>query len=109
LAGRLSPNGVTIVVLMGLATRAALASVLLARGWAGRTPVALVVDASLPGQQAWRGTLDDLAAGEPGIETVGISGAATLVVGEVAALQLGSQEVVEMPERVRIARRRGNA
>ncbi len=101
LAGRLSPNSVTIVVLMGLATRAALASQLLARGWAGRTPAALVVDASLPGQQAWRGTLNDLAAGAPEIELGGIS--ATLVVGEVAALQLGSQEVV------RIARRRGNA
>jgi uroporphyrin-III C-methyltransferase/precorrin-2 dehydrogenase/sirohydrochlorin ferrochelatase len=82
---------------MGLATRAALASQLLARGWAARTPAALVVDASLPGQQAWRGTLNDLAAGAPEIESGGIS--ATLVVGEVAALQLGSQEVVETGKR----------
>ncbi len=85
---------------MGLATRAALASQLLTRGWAGRTPAALVVDASLPGQHAWRGTLDDLAAGEPGIETVGSSGGGTLIVGEVAALQLGSATVVESPEGV---------
>jgi uroporphyrin-III C-methyltransferase / precorrin-2 dehydrogenase / sirohydrochlorin ferrochelatase len=109
LAGRLSPNGVTIVVLMGLATRAALASQLLARGWECRTPAALVVDASLPGQQAWRGTLDELAAGQPAVETGGISGAATLVVGEVAALQLRSATVVESPEMRGIALRRGNA
>ena len=88
LAGRLAPKGVTIVVLMGLAKRAALASVLVARGWAGRTPAALVADASLPGQAAWRGTLDDLAAGEPALESHEAGGPATLVVGEVAALHL---------------------
>src|SRR5881628_4085111 len=54
------PGGVTLVVLMGLGRIAALADRLLARGWAPGTPAALVVDASMPGQQSWRGTLDDL-------------------------------------------------
>ena len=109
LAGRLSPNGVTIVVLMGLAKRAALASALMARGWAGRTPAALVVDASLPGQQAWRGTLDDLAAGEPSIDGDKAGGPATLIVGEVAALQLAAADAVEFPaDTVESPRKRWN-
>jgi uroporphyrin-III C-methyltransferase / precorrin-2 dehydrogenase / sirohydrochlorin ferrochelatase len=83
--GGLAARGVTIVVLMGMATRAALAAALLARGWAADTPAAIVLDASRPDEQVWRGSLADLARG-----TVDVSseGPATLVVGAVAALDL---------------------
>lgn len=42
----IAPGSVTIVVLMGLATRAAIASPLLARGWPASTPVAVLLAAS---------------------------------------------------------------
>src|SRR5688572_11793797 len=52
---QLAPNGVTLVVLMGVGRRAEIAERLLARGWARNTPAALIADASRPGQQVWRG------------------------------------------------------
>jgi len=81
----LQPNGVTIVVLMGLGRSAAIASWLIDRGWSRGTPAAIVVDASRPQQQVWRGTLDRLAA-----DTVEIDGrgAGTIVVGDVVAIGL---------------------
>ena len=79
------PGGVTLVVLMGLGRIAALADRLLARGWAPVTPAALIVDASMPGQQSWRGTLDDLAQGR--CRDVGDRpGPGTIVVGEVVSV-----------------------
>jgi uroporphyrin-III C-methyltransferase / precorrin-2 dehydrogenase / sirohydrochlorin ferrochelatase len=83
--GGVTPNGVTLVVLMGIARSAALAGQLIDLGWKPETPAAVVVDASLPGQQAWRGRLDELAANrsilvsEPG--TLG-----TIVIGEVVSV-----------------------
>jgi uroporphyrin-III C-methyltransferase / precorrin-2 dehydrogenase / sirohydrochlorin ferrochelatase len=79
----LSPNGVTVVVLMGLGRSAVIASELIARGWARATPAAVIVDASLPDQQAWRGTLDDLAADR--IDLNG-TGPGTIVIGEVVSV-----------------------
>ena len=86
------PNGVTIVALMGIGRSAALASRLIDRGWTRATPAAVIVDASMPEQQVWRGTLDDLAS-----ERVDISaaGPGTIVVGRVvsvAGLASGSFE-----------------
>jgi uroporphyrin-III C-methyltransferase/precorrin-2 dehydrogenase/sirohydrochlorin ferrochelatase len=75
--------GVTLVVLMGLANAGALARRLVARGWTADTPVAVVVDASTAKQQAWRGTLDDLAGGRATIVT---SGPGTIVVGDVVSV-----------------------
>ena len=62
--GRLEPNGVTIVVLMGVGRAAAIGRLLLERGWAPATPAAMIVDASMPSQQAWYGRLEELASGE---------------------------------------------
>src|SRR5471032_3129791 len=42
----LQPNGVTVVVLMGIGRSAAIAERLIERGWSGDTPVAVIVDAS---------------------------------------------------------------
>jgi uroporphyrin-III C-methyltransferase/precorrin-2 dehydrogenase/sirohydrochlorin ferrochelatase len=81
----LPPGAATLVVLMGLANRAAVAARLLARGWAPETPAAIVRGASTPGAAAWRGPLGALS-------TAPLPGAAELpgilVVGAVAALSL---------------------
>ena len=60
--GQLEPNGVTVVVLMGLGRSAAIACRLIDRGWSRGTPAAVIVDASKPEQQVWRGTIDELAS-----------------------------------------------
>jgi uroporphyrin-III C-methyltransferase/precorrin-2 dehydrogenase/sirohydrochlorin ferrochelatase len=85
----LAPGAATLVVLMGVGSRALLAQRLLARGWAAQTPAALLFSASHPGAFTWRGALGGLAAGpeapalaaheaEPGV----------LVIGAVAGLAL---------------------
>jgi uroporphyrin-III C-methyltransferase/precorrin-2 dehydrogenase/sirohydrochlorin ferrochelatase len=81
--GKVTPNVATLVILMGVGRRVALARELIARGWAGSTPSAIVLDASMPTQAVWRGTLDEIA-----IERVDAEheGAGTIVVGEVVAL-----------------------
>ena len=79
----LDPNGVTLVVLMGLGRSAAIASTLVERGWSPETPAAIVVDASMADQQLWRGTLAQLADGETDL---GGSGPGTIVFGSVAAM-----------------------
>jgi len=57
----LAPGSLTLVVLMGLAARCAIARALLDRGWSGRTPAAVVRGASRPDATTWIGTLRDLA------------------------------------------------
>jgi siroheme synthase len=88
----LEPSGVTIVVLMGLGRRAAIARRLIDRGWPHGTPAAIVSDATRTDQQTWRGTLGELAAdaivdvvqsGGPVSEPPG-----TIVIGAVAGLDL---------------------
>jgi uroporphyrin-III C-methyltransferase/precorrin-2 dehydrogenase/sirohydrochlorin ferrochelatase len=79
----LESRGVTLVVLMGLARTAALASRLLDRGWARETPAAVIVDASSSGQQVWRGTVGELA---DGASDVPVAAPGTIVVGEVVSL-----------------------
>src|SRR2546428_1932761 len=59
--GALEPNGVTLVVLMGVGHSAAIATTLVGRGWSPETPVAIVVDASKANQRVWRGALEQLA------------------------------------------------
>jgi uroporphyrin-III C-methyltransferase/precorrin-2 dehydrogenase/sirohydrochlorin ferrochelatase len=78
-----APNGVTLIVLMGVGRRASLASCLIDRGWRRQTPAAIVVDASKPTQTVWSGTLDDLMAEQLDVEN---SGPGTIVIGEVVAL-----------------------
>ncbi len=88
--GGLDPRAVTLVVLMGLARAPALACALVDRGWPRGTPAAVVVDASGPRQQVWRGRLDALAADAPAIDG---HGPGTIVVGAVAALELTGADV----------------
>jgi uroporphyrin-III C-methyltransferase / precorrin-2 dehydrogenase / sirohydrochlorin ferrochelatase len=81
--GGLTPGVATLVVLMGLGRAAEIAATLMARGWPCSTPAAVIIDASLPVQQTWRGTLDDLAAQR--IVPQG-GGPGTIVIGDVVSL-----------------------
>lgn len=75
--------GGTIVVLMGVAQRAAIAAELLAGGLSPTTPVAAVHAATTDRQVATRGRLDELAGME-------VSSPAVIVIGAVAAFDLRS-------------------
>ena len=79
----LAPKGTTLVVLMGVNTRAQIAGRLVARGWSDTTPVALLFAASTPDARTWIGTLGDLVAGAP-LQLPESPG--TLVVGDVVSL-----------------------
>jgi uroporphyrin-III C-methyltransferase / precorrin-2 dehydrogenase / sirohydrochlorin ferrochelatase len=81
--GGLTPGVATLVVLMGLGRAAEIGATLMARGWPCSTPAAVIIDASLPVQQTWRGTLDDLAAQR--IMPQG-GGPGTIVIGDVVSL-----------------------
>ena len=90
----LSPDKVTLVILMGRSRVAEIGRELIDRGWPRTCPAAVVVDASRPEQQVWRGTVDDLAAGRVQMDG---EGAGTIVVGGVVALaaRLSVQEEEE--------------
>lgn len=92
--GQLSPSGVTLVVAMGHARRAAIAAVLRTAGWPADTPAAVVAGASWPRQYVWRGTIDRLEQGEGGLDD---DAPALLVVGHVAALDVTSTRINEAP------------
>jgi uroporphyrinogen III methyltransferase/synthase len=73
--------GGTIVVLMGVATRAEIAQRLLAGGLSAETPVLAVWNGTRPNQQSIRTTLGGLGAAP-------IQTSATIVIGAVAGLDL---------------------
>jgi uroporphyrin-III C-methyltransferase / precorrin-2 dehydrogenase / sirohydrochlorin ferrochelatase len=58
----LSPGAITLVVLMGVAERSAIAARLLARGWSSETPAAIVLGASHGDAFTWTGTLAELGS-----------------------------------------------
>jgi uroporphyrin-III C-methyltransferase/precorrin-2 dehydrogenase/sirohydrochlorin ferrochelatase len=78
----LAPHTTTVVILMGLATRADTASLLLARGWSPTTPVAVLLGASTEATRTWIGTLSDL--GQTPLAAEGLPG--TIVIGDVVSL-----------------------
>lgn len=78
---RMGRTGGTIVVLMGVATRAAIAERLLAGGMAPDTPVAAVRWGTRPEQRTQRTTLAELG-------TTPLEPPATIVIGPVAGLDL---------------------
>jgi len=80
----LTPGTATIVVLMGLHARAALAEVLLAQGFSGATPAAVLFGASTAAAHVWRGDLSGL--GHLAIPEAAIGLPGTIVVGEVVSL-----------------------
>ena len=80
----LPPGGATVVVLMGLANRGAIARLLLSGGWAPATPAAVCLSASRPESSTWIGRLDELAEGVEMLDAGDAPG--TIVVGEVVSL-----------------------
>lgn len=80
----IAPGSLTLVVLMGLAGRAAIAARLLGRGWGEDTPAAIVLGASSEAAFAWSGTLGALGAAALPDDRADLPG--VLVVGAVAAL-----------------------
>ncbi len=77
---RLAPGSATVVVLMGLGERAALARRLRRAGWTAATPAAVILNASRTGQRVWSGTLGALGRRD-GI--VGRQQPGVIVIGEV--------------------------
>jgi uroporphyrin-III C-methyltransferase/precorrin-2 dehydrogenase/sirohydrochlorin ferrochelatase len=78
----LAPGSATVVVLMGLGARDALAAALRARGWGDDTPAAVLWAAGTPRAARWIGTLAALpSASHDGADEPG-----TLVVGSVVGL-----------------------
>jgi uroporphyrin-III C-methyltransferase/precorrin-2 dehydrogenase/sirohydrochlorin ferrochelatase len=76
------PGATTLVVLMGLGTRARLVELLLRAGWDPATPAAALLGASTPEAHTWLGTLRDL----PGAPLPGGHAPGTLVIGAVVSL-----------------------
>jgi uroporphyrin-III C-methyltransferase/precorrin-2 dehydrogenase/sirohydrochlorin ferrochelatase len=80
LLGGLPPGAATVVVMMGLRARGAIAAFLVSRGWSPSTPAAIVSSASQPEQSVFTGTLAELGAAEISVERPGV-----LVIGNVVA------------------------
>jgi uroporphyrin-III C-methyltransferase len=81
---RLAAVGGTLVLFMGLGRVERVVDGLIAVGMAAHTPAAAVSRGSLPDQQVVRAPLGRLAAA-----ATGLPGPALLVIGDVAALELG--------------------
>jgi uroporphyrin-III C-methyltransferase/precorrin-2 dehydrogenase/sirohydrochlorin ferrochelatase len=77
----IAPGTATIVVLMGVATRGAIAARLVERGWSSHTPAAMIHGASQESSITWIGTLATL--GEAAFVT---ELPAVIVIGETVAL-----------------------
>lgn len=77
----IAPGSMTIVVLMGVRTRAQIAARLIARGWSAETRAAIVHGASHPESHTWLGDLGSLGLADHPTELPGV-----LVIGEVVAL-----------------------
>lgn len=76
------PAGVSVVVMMGIGVRDALAEAFVRHGWSPETPAAIVCGASTPHEWVWTGSVKDLGAAE-----VPPSSAGVLVVGEVVRVR----------------------
>jgi uroporphyrin-III C-methyltransferase/precorrin-2 dehydrogenase/sirohydrochlorin ferrochelatase len=82
--GSIAPGTLTLVVLMGLSSRAALSAFLLEKGWPGQTPAAILLAASTPDAFTWIGTLNGL--GRAALPDNRADAPGTLVIGEVVSL-----------------------
>ncbi len=94
----LLPQSTTIVVLMGLGSRAKIAARLIGRGWSASTPAAVLLSASTPTAETWLGTLSELAAGEAVANAEPGEVPATLVIGEVVSLAYRLGAVTNTPD-----------
>ncbi len=75
------PASVTVIVMMGLGRRDAIAREFIAHGWSSETRAAIVCGASTRDEWIWIGRLADLGSPEPPDGVAGV-----LVVGEVVSI-----------------------
>jgi len=78
----LPPGSTTVVVLMGVARRAAVADCLIGAGWHISTGAAIVASASHPDERVWTGSLGELSIGP---EWIDADSPAVIVIGDVVA------------------------
>jgi len=76
--GGVRPDAVTVVVMMGVAAREAIAATMMSCGWPPAMPAAIVCGASTPGEWIWTGSLADMGAAPAPPGSAGV-----LVVGNV--------------------------
>jgi uroporphyrin-III C-methyltransferase/precorrin-2 dehydrogenase/sirohydrochlorin ferrochelatase len=76
------PDSITLVVMMGVAGREAIAAALLAHGWSPDVPAALVCAVTTPRAWVWTGTLGEVSQASPPEGLAGV-----LVVGEVVGVR----------------------
>jgi uroporphyrin-III C-methyltransferase / precorrin-2 dehydrogenase / sirohydrochlorin ferrochelatase len=79
-----TPNSLTLVVLMGLASRGPLARLLVRRGWKTATPAAICLAAGTNRAHTWIGTLDTLATTTVAAGHADAPG--TIVIGAVVSI-----------------------
>ena len=84
------PNGLSLVVLMGVGTRGELAASLVERGWKATTPAAIVSAASTADEWIWTGTLEQIASAEPPDGHAGV-----IVIGDVVRVRDVLQQRVD--------------
>jgi uroporphyrin-III C-methyltransferase/precorrin-2 dehydrogenase/sirohydrochlorin ferrochelatase len=91
------PNRLTLVIMMGLKRREAIAASLVEMGWAPSTSAAIVFGAGTANQHVWTGTLADLPAVEagriPGVIVVGEVVGLSAIVGLAGAMPEAQMEV----------------
>lgn len=80
--GAVHPGSLTVVIMMGLAHREAIAARLVARGWPPDTPAAVACGASTAAAWTWTGRLDGLAAAAPPAGVAGV-----IVIGDVVSVR----------------------
>ena len=76
------PNSMSLVMMMGIGARAGLAARLMAHGWNGDAPAAIVCAASTPDAWVWIGALSDLGDAPAPAGAAGV-----LVIGEVVRVR----------------------
>ena len=79
-----APGSLTLVVLMGLASRGALSRLLISRGWKAATPAAVCLAAGTAQAHTWIGSLDALGAAPVATDHAEAPG--TIVIGEVVSV-----------------------
>ena len=81
--GSLAPGSLTVVVLMGLGCRGAIAACLIEHGWSAETAAAVVFAASTPRARTWVGTLGTLGTATDATDP---DAPGTIVIGDVVDL-----------------------
>jgi siroheme synthase len=76
------PNGVSLIVMMGLGVRGELSTSLVAHGWAPTTPAAIVCAASTVDEWVWSGRLAELGGAQVPESLAGV-----LVIGDVVGVR----------------------